>query len=145
MNFNIMKKVVFFIVALSLTIACSKKQTSEETSQTYTEPAYDTTAIDSFSAGAVSVDVADQIRKSSVASQDSINAAVQKQQQEALAKETAKKEEENIKSTDKKTDKAKEAVAKKEEIKPTAEAPSKPKEGKRADRPIDNINVPPIN
>lgn len=53
--------------------------------ESYVEMKYDTTAIDSFSNGAISVDIAAKIRRSSVAYQDSIRKA-------QIAADIAKKE-----------------------------------------------------
>lgn len=81
-----------------LALACSKKEQYTE-HDNYVEPVYDTTAIDSFSSGAISVDVAAQIRRSSVAYQDSLKAVAEAAEQakkeaelENLKKEAEKKE-----------------------------------------------------
>lgn len=90
------------IIAL-LSVSCSKKKDYSENEQTYVQPSYDTTAVDSFSTGAISVDVAEQIRKSSAAYQDSLKkasmeTAAAKLEAETKAKEEAKsREEENKK------------------------------------------------
>lgn len=62
------------------------------TESEYIYPKYDTVAVDSFSAGAMSVDVAEQIRKSSFAYQDSIKKVRKKQEEERLAREEAAKQ-----------------------------------------------------
>ena len=61
------------LLAIFILFSCSKKKSEDNLNEeNYVEIAYDTMAIDSFSTGAISVDVAEQIRKSSVAYQDSI-------------------------------------------------------------------------
>ena len=81
-----MIKNIFFSFLLISIFSCSKNNNENSLDEeTYTPPKYDTMAIDSFSSGAVSVDVAAQIRQSSVAYQDSI-AKVK------IAEELAKKE-----------------------------------------------------
>ena len=91
---------VFIILFL---FSCSQKKNKENlNADNYVELKYDTTAIDSFSTGAVSLDVAAQIRKSSVIYQDSIREVKvaaeiarkqleAKQKAEALEKEAAEK------------------------------------------------------
>lgn len=90
-----MKKTLFLalFIAIGLTIfACSKEQTSEQESAEKYEPlSYDTTAIDSFSQGAISVNVAEQIRKSSLSYQDSVKKVKIQQEQDRKAKEEADK------------------------------------------------------
>ncbi|NRS91137.1 hypothetical protein [Frigoriflavimonas asaccharolytica] len=63
----------FFSLLMIGAFSCSKNDTENNLdAENYVAPKYDTLAIDSFSTGAISVDVAAQIRKSSVAYQDSI-------------------------------------------------------------------------
>lgn len=60
------------IISILFLFSCSQKNAENNLdSDTYIPPKYDTATIDSFSTGAVSVDVAVQIRRSSVAYQDS--------------------------------------------------------------------------
>lgn len=92
------------LLAIVFFISCSKKKSENNLNEeTYVEIPYDTMAIDSFSTGAISVDVAEQIRKSSVAYQDSIRKArisaeiakkdlEEKQKMEKLEKEKLDKE-----------------------------------------------------
>ncbi|KQS89965.1 hypothetical protein [Chryseobacterium sp. Leaf394] len=108
-----MKNFIFGIVCLSVTgLSCSKKpDTSAVAAVDESRATYDTTAIDSFSAGATSVDVMRQIRMSSQRYQDSVKAAVKLQEQEKkiteeLEKENKKKaEEEKKKSSENNKDK----------------------------------------
>ena len=93
-----MKNVIFASLILSsFTLACSKREPVVDTAQEL-KLKYDTTAIDSFSPGAISVDVARQIRMSSQKYQDSLKEVLKLQQEEKritleLEKENKKKEE----------------------------------------------------
>lgn len=93
-----MKNVVFAgLILSSLTLACSKREPVVDTTQEL-KLKYDTTAIDSFSPGAISVDVARQIRMSSQKYQDSLKEVLKLQQEEKriiqeLEKENKKKAE----------------------------------------------------
>lgn len=83
-------------------LACSKQEPANTDQIQEIQPHYDTVAIDSFSAGAISVDVARQIRMSSHKYQDSIRAALKLEQEEKriteeVEKETKKKKEEEKK------------------------------------------------
>lgn len=93
-----------FIVSL-LIMACSKKETPDFAAEQNVKIHYDTAAVDSFSAGATSIDIVRQIRMSSQKYQDSIKQAekLQKEEQklkEELEKETKKKLEEEKKKTE---------------------------------------------
>ena len=97
-----------FVVSLLLT-ACSKKETPGFAAEQNVKIHYDTAAVDSFSAGATSIDIVRQIRMSSQKYQDSIKQAekLQKEEQklkEELERENKKKLEEDKKKmeTDKK-------------------------------------------
>ncbi|NML68818.1 hypothetical protein HHL23_03270 [Chryseobacterium sp. RP-3-3] len=95
---------VVFIVSLLL-MACSKKETPGFAAYQEMKIHYDTVAVDSFSAGATSVDIVRQIRMSSQKYQDSIKQAekLQKEEQklkEELEKENKKKLEEEKKKTE---------------------------------------------
>lgn len=60
------------IFAILYLFSCSKKNVENNLdSEAYTPTKYDTVAVDSFSTGATSVDIAAQIRRSSIAYQDS--------------------------------------------------------------------------
>lgn len=95
-----MKQFSVFFLLLSLAVSCSKKQVqSIPLSENDSKPApYDTTAVDSFSAGAVSVDVARQIRMSSKKyidsvkkAKDSMKLVLQIQEEERKKKEAEEK------------------------------------------------------
>ncbi|MGC5745064.1 hypothetical protein [Chryseobacterium sp. NFX27] len=93
-----------FVVSLLLT-ACSKKETPGFAAEQNVKIHYDTAAVDSFSAGATSIDIVRQIRMSSQKYQDSIKQAekLQKEEQklkEELEKENKKKLEEDKKKTE---------------------------------------------
>lgn len=87
-------KNVFFSLFISLisTVACSKKEPQDLYPADSPKANYDTMAIDSFSAGAISVDVAEQIRKSSQKYQDSLKEALKIQEQEKKIKEELEQE-----------------------------------------------------
>jgi len=87
-----MKNVIFASVILSLsTVACSQREPVVNNVQEL-KVKYDTTAIDSFSAGATSVDIARQIRMSSQKYQDSLKEALKLQQEEKRITEELEKE-----------------------------------------------------
>ncbi|MCU7614586.1 hypothetical protein N0B16_09080 [Chryseobacterium sp. GMJ5] len=90
-------------IGLFVLMSCSKKEPAAEDISEETKPSYDTVAVDSFSNGAISVDVARQIRMSSQKYQDSLKEAekmkLEEQRiQEELDKENNKKKEEEKKS-----------------------------------------------
>lgn len=88
-----MKKVFFAAATLSfLSIACAKREPVSSNNAKELELHYDTTAIDSFSAGAISVDVARQIRMSSQKYQDSLKEAIKLQEEEKRIQEELEKE-----------------------------------------------------
>lgn len=92
-----MKFLAGLAALIMILLSCGKKDvqmTETELPETVT---YDTTAIDSFSPGAISVDVARQIRMSSLAYQDSVRKVreqmeIEKALKEKEAKEKAEKE-----------------------------------------------------
>ncbi|SFN89864.1 hypothetical protein SAMN05421594_4644 [Chryseobacterium oleae] len=93
-----------FVILLLLS-ACSKKETPGFAADEQVKIHYDTAAVDSFSAGATSVDIVRQIRMSSQKYQDSIKEAekLKKEEQklkEELEKENKKKLEEEKKKTE---------------------------------------------
>lgn len=98
-----MKKILFFGIILSVSVmACKKKEAAPAENVQALKADYDTTAIDSFSPGATSVDVVEQIRMSSQKYHDSVKAALllqeeEKKLQDELDKETKKKAEEEKK------------------------------------------------
>ncbi|MBQ0152373.1 MAG: hypothetical protein KBS61_05725 [Chryseobacterium sp.] len=96
-------------------LACSKQEPVDFVEKEDTRATYDTTAIDSFSNGAVSVDIARKIRMSSQAYQDSLKEVLKVEKEMArLKKEELEKEK-----------KEKEAAAK-EKAKEVAPAPPTP-------------------
>ncbi|WP_419869397.1 hypothetical protein [Chryseobacterium sp. CT-SW4] len=104
-----MKNILFIVfVSLLLLGACSKRK-AVSMEEHVVNLHYDTTAIDSFSPGAMSVDVARKIRQSSPEYLDSVKQALKLQQEEKrlreeLEKENKKKEEEkNKKGTEEST------------------------------------------
>ncbi len=101
-----MKNVFFASLALLVSAAsCSKKEPEDLYPADSPGAQYDTAAVDSFSNGAVSVDIARQIRMSSKQYQDSVKEALKIQQEEKklreeLEKENRNKAEEEKKKTD---------------------------------------------
>lgn len=88
-----MKNVFFILFVLLISIvSCSKKEPQDLYPADSPKANYDTMAIDSFSAGAISVDVAEQIRKSSQKYQDSLKEALKIQEQEKKIKEELEQE-----------------------------------------------------
>lgn len=116
-----MKNLFFASCIISaLVVSCSKKEPEDFYPSDSPKANYDTTAIDSFSNGAVSVDIAKQIRMSSKQYQDSLKEALKQQEEEKklkveLEKENKKKtEEEKKKADDEKKQKTAETPAKTE-------------------------------
>ena len=92
-----MKNFCFLLLLISI-VSCSKKKSQNTDSESvYIEPKYDTIAIDSFSNGAVSVDIAQKIRTSSVKYQDSLKQVLLLQQEEKKIKEAQEKLEKSAK------------------------------------------------
>lgn len=92
-------------VLLLLTAGCSRKETPGFSAEQEVKVHYDTTAVDSFSNGATSVDIVRQIRMSSQKYQDSVVQAKKLQDEEKklkaeLEKENKKKLEEEKKKAD---------------------------------------------
>lgn len=88
-----------------LLVACSRKESRGFSEGEQVKVQYDTTAVDSFSNGAVSVDVVRRIKMSSQKYQDSLKQAKDLQDQEKkltieLEKENKKKLDEEKKKTD---------------------------------------------
>ncbi|MCY0976174.1 hypothetical protein PGH12_12160 [Chryseobacterium wangxinyae] len=89
-------------VSFVFLIACSKKEPANLEQTQAVQPHYDTTAIDSFSSGATTVDIVRQIRMSSQKYQDSLKEAIKVEQEEKrmeaeLEKENKKKQEDEKK------------------------------------------------
>ena len=95
-----MKNIFLLIIIISF-YSCSQKNNENAAypDADIAETKYDTTAIDSFSNGAISVDVAAQIRKSSFAYQDSVKLALQKEKEAKLEAEQKTKAENEAKET----------------------------------------------
>ena len=93
-----MKNTIFPLLSiLLLCSACSKKKRSGMSNESYQPPKYDTLAIDSFSSGAVNVDIAAKIRMSSKTYKDSVAAVIKQQEEEKRLKALLDKEEEKKK------------------------------------------------
>ncbi|NML58288.1 hypothetical protein [Chryseobacterium cheonjiense] len=87
-----MKNLFCILLVSSISVSCSKKEPQDLYPADSPKPSYDTMAVDSFSAGATSVDVVRQIRMSSQKYQDSLKEAVKLQEQEKKMKEELEKE-----------------------------------------------------
>lgn len=88
-----MKNLFFSAIVLSaVIISCSKREPVADNNAQELKLHYDTTAIDSFSPGATSVDIARQIRMSSQKYQDSIKEVLKLQEEEKRIKEEVEKE-----------------------------------------------------
>lgn len=91
-----MYKKIVFLLSFVVFFSCSKKNKNiSENEAVFVEKPYDTTAIDSFSNGATSVDVAERIRMSSQKYRDSVKQVLLKQETERkqkAAKEALEKE-----------------------------------------------------
>ncbi|WP_415324648.1 hypothetical protein [Chryseobacterium sp. MMS23-Vi53] len=112
-----MKNLLFVAFIFSvLTLSCSKKEPADFYPTDSPKASYDTTAIDSFSNGATSVDIVRQIRMSSQQYQDSVKEALRLQAEEKKLKEELEKEnkkkadEEKKKTEDEKKQKAPETT-----------------------------------
>lgn len=81
---------IFYILAVTSLFSCSKKVPAES-NEYVPSVKIDTTPVDSFSAGAASVNVAAQIRKSSKSYKDSLKAVLKKQEEERKLKEEIEK------------------------------------------------------
>ena len=120
-----MKNYIFFVLFIIL-FSCGKDevQTAPVVKEISTVP-YDTTAVDSFSVGATSVDVARQIKISSLKYQDSLKKTALKLEEEKLlnkAKEEKEKAEKKLAEEKKKLD-AEKAKRQKQNV-PTENQPS---------------------
>ncbi|BFO65521.1 hypothetical protein NK356_18455 [Chryseobacterium sp. S0630] len=99
---NLLAAIFVFTVLFT---ACSKKESPGFGAEQEVRVRYDTTAIDSFSTGAVSVDIARKIRMSSPQYLDSVKQAKKLQDEEnklkaELEKENKAKQEEEKKKAD---------------------------------------------
>lgn len=91
-------------------VACSKTESAQIVSVENIHPEYDTTAIDSFSSGAISVDIARKIRMSSQTYQDSLKEVLKVENEVARLKKEALEKEKKDKDVELKA-KAKETVS----------------------------------
>ena len=117
--------IVLFSFSLFM-ISCGKKEVEQEilTKENLTPP-YDTIAIDSFSAGATSVDVARQIKVSSMSYQDSLKEVLKKIEAEKILKKETEEKEKATKALE--TEKKKTEEAKKKVVEtPISEPATKP-------------------
>ena len=100
-----MKNLSFAAFVFSaLLVCCSKKEPADLYPADSPKANYDTTAIDSFSNGATSIDVVRQIRISSKKYQDSVKEALKLQEQEKKLKEELEKENKNKAQEEKKAE-----------------------------------------
>ena len=121
-----MKKLIalsFFI----LMISCAKENQKNQHSDPVVSaiPPYDTVAIDSFSAGATSVDVARQIRISSLQYQDSLKQIQKKLEEEKLLNKVNEEKEKADKKVEEEQKKQEEPKKKSAEV-PTTESSTNP-------------------
>ena len=100
------------LIALAVLLSsCSKKRRAGMSNETYQPPKYDTTAIDSFSAGASNMDIAEKIRMSSKTYKDSVAAMIKQQEEEKKLKALLEKEVEKKKKEEEKNQPAEPATA----------------------------------
>ncbi|UOE40977.1 hypothetical protein MTP09_13900 [Chryseobacterium suipulveris] len=120
-----MKNILLCTLVLTL-FSCGKKTADSEfvEAKTSSIPPYDTVAKDSFSAGAISVDVARRIRMSSQIYQDSLREVRKKLEEEKLANKLKEEKEKADKKAEEEKKKAEEAKKTKEQEKPKTETPS---------------------
>lgn len=106
---------IFFFI---LMISCAKESQKNQHSELAVSavPPYDTVAIDSFSAGATSVDVARKIRISSLQYQDSLKQVQKKLEEEKLLNKVKEEKEKAAKETKDKNVKEEEIKKKTTEI-----------------------------
>lgn len=101
----------FLFLMLLVMISCGNKDENQALQEAETTSlTYDTIAKDSFSNGAISVDIARKIRMSSVQYQDSLKEAAKKIEAEKLLKKEAEEKDKAAKTLEaekKKTDEAK--------------------------------------
>lgn len=122
-----MKNLVPFFISLMM-ISCGKKEDGKEVQivENVAVPPYDTVAVDSFSNGAISVDIARKIRMSSVQYQDSLKEAVKKLEAEKLLQKEAEEKDKAAKILDAEKKKAEATKSNSEKTKVEAEKSSNP-------------------
>lgn len=115
----------FFLIIICFFLTSCSKQNSELAypDEVVPEKMYDTIALDSFSNGAISVDVAEQIRMSSKKYRDSVIAERVRREEELKKKEEEAKLEKLVKETAEKEKSAEKDKAKTEQLK-ASEKPS---------------------
>ena len=98
-----MKNIILGICSAVLLFSCSKKDNvSVNSKEANIHAPYDTIAVDSFSNGAISVDIAQKIRMSSIAYQDSLKSVLKQQAEEKKMKEDLEKEKKKLDEAEKK-------------------------------------------
>jgi ASC-1-like (ASCH) protein len=107
-----------------LMISCGKKDVEKEVfvEENSKIAPYDTIAIDSFSNGAISVDIARKIKMSSVAYQDSLKEVRKKMEAEKLLQKEKEESDKATKKVEEDLKKSEALKAKKEKEKKTPEA-----------------------
>ncbi|MCQ4035878.1 hypothetical protein [Kaistella montana] len=121
-----MKKLIALSFLISM-ISCSKENQKNQHSDPVVSavPPYDTVAVDSFSAGATSMDVARQIRISSLQYQDSLKKVQQKLEEEKLLNKMNEEKEKADKKITEENKKAEETKKKPAEV-PAPESTTNP-------------------
>lgn len=115
-----MKNALFTVFTLLVLVtSCTRKEPVDLYPADSPGAQYDTAAVDSFSNGAVSVDIARQIRMSSKPYQDSVKEALRIQQEEKKLREELEKE--NKSKADEEKKKAEQEKKQKEGSKPAAD------------------------
>ena len=100
-----MKNAIFTGFAFIFSVvSCARKEPVDLYPADSPQAQYDTAAVDSFSNGAVSVDIARQIRMSSKTYQDSVKEALRLQQEEKKLREELEKENKNKVEEEKKAE-----------------------------------------
>ena len=103
-----MRNAIFLLLIFGIAFSCGKKEEALPYPDEYIETKYDTTAIDSFSDGAISVDIAERIRMSSQKYRDSVRQVLLLQEEERKKKEEQEKLEKLAKESLEKEQKDKE-------------------------------------
>lgn len=110
---------------LFVLVSCAKDVMKDDdfADENYKIAPYDTTAIDSFSTGAVSVDIARQIKISSQAYQDSLKSVREKVESEKILQKEKEEKEKGAKRAEEDLKKAAVVKLKKEKEKTSQETP----------------------
>ena len=109
-----------------LMISCGKKEIKidNESEEISAKAPYDTIPVDSFSKGAISVDIARKIKMSSIAYQDSLKEVRKKMEAEKLVQKEKEEKDKIAKKLDEENKKAEELKLKKEKAKSEIEIPA---------------------